>query len=79
MVGLFGIMALAFSGFCWRGYFQAAKIEDVEKAESYQASMATLGAGSLVVGLLIFIVSWKMIRGADMSSPRNPDKPKVRF
>lgn len=79
VVGLFGLMALTVSGFFWRGYFLAAKIEDAEKAESIQSSMAVWGSGSLVVGLLIFVVSWKMIRGADMSSPFDADKPKARF
>ena len=79
VIGLFGLMALTISGYCWISYFKVAKIEDLEKAESYQAFLFKLGAGTLVVGLVIIVLSWKMIRGADLSSPRDPDKPTLRF
>ncbi len=79
VVGFFGLLSLTLSGFFWRAYFLAGKLEDSERAEEVSEAMMALGTLSFVAGLAILFVSWRLIRNCDMSSPLDPDRPKMRF
>jgi len=79
IVGFFGLLSLLLSGFFWRAYYLAGKMDDQERAAELSGGLLTLGTGSAVVGLGIVYISWRMVQRCDMSSPNDPDKPKMRF
>jgi hypothetical protein len=79
VVALFGVMSLILSGFFWRGFFLAERIADADRAERLQETMSIWGGTTAVIGVVILILSWKMVRATDMSDPGNTNRPKVRF
>lgn len=79
VLGFFGLLSLTLSGFFWRAYFLAGKLEDSERVEELSGELVTLGTLSAVAGVVILYVSWRLVRKCDMSSPFDPDRPKMRF
>lgn len=79
IVGFFGLLALLLSGVCLRGYYLSGRMDDQGRAEELAGGLLTLGIGSAVVGFAILYFSWRLIKNCDMSSPNDPDRPKMRF
>lgn len=79
VVGLFGTLTMAISSLFWRAFYLSFKLEDAERGAEVRETMAIWGASTAALALLLFFLCWRMVRSADMSSPSDPDKAKVRF
>lgn len=79
VLGLFGILCWILSGFFWRGFFLARNLEDPERVSHVRETMLIGGATTALLGLAFLVIGWRMAKASDMSRPRDPDKPKVRF
>jgi len=79
VITLFGVMCLVLSGLLWRAFFLAGHAEAPERIAEIRETTVIWGSTTGALGLLLLWISWRMVRSADMSNPRDPDKPSVRF
>ena len=79
VVGFFGLMTLGLSIYCWISFFRAFGIEDPEARARAIGFLWKPGAVTLLVAMVLFFITRRMLASVDMSEPNDPDRQKIRF
>ena len=79
VVGLLGVGAWIYAGLCAWALHLASKLPAGQvDAHLVQHLWLKLVVG-LVIGILLLRLGWRMAMAADMSDPKNPRRPMIRF
>jgi len=79
VVGFFGLMTLGLSIYCWISFFRAFGIEAPEARARAIGFFWKPGMVTLLVAMVLFIITRRMLASVDMSEPNDPDRQKIRF
>lgn len=79
VIGLVGVALVSYAIVCgWVCYSAMQSTEIVEKGSLLRFYGISCGV-SLIGGLGLLRLGWRMALVSDMTDPDNPDKPSVRF
>lgn len=79
MVGFAGLMTFGLSLYCWVSFLRAFDIEDADARARAIGFLWKPGAATLLLALVLFAITRRMLASVDMSKPNDPDRSKIRF